>query len=175
MTAMKKRHPFPTTIKKIKKNPRPLLIGLAAVVGILAVYFLWPTRNMTKSGAPNFSALVPAGKDLTWQQSKPQGGSNNDAVYIYTDEIDGVPIKVSQQPLPLSFRDNPDGRVAEVAQSFNATDSMQVDGMFVYIGTSAKGPQSVIFSNGSLLILIKSDGVIATGSWADYIAALETT
>jgi hypothetical protein len=159
----------------MKKHRKFIAIGTVVVVIAAVAAFIWSSKNTLTSAAPDFSALTPAGKTPAWKQSKPQGGKDNSAVYIYSDKINDVSIKVSEQPLPPSFRDDPAGKVAEIAQGFNATDSMQIDGMPVYIGTSAKGPQSVIFSNGTLLILIKSDSVIESGDWADYINALEST
>ncbi len=153
-----------------------LLIGGIVIVLVITTYVLLkflPTKNTIQSAAPTFSALSPNGKTPDWKQSKPQGGSNESAVYIYPDTISNVPIKVSEQPLPPSFHDDPSGKVAEVAEGFNATNTMQVNGVTVYIGTSTKGPQSVIFSDGKLLVLIKSDAVITNGAWADYIKALK--
>lgn len=154
-------------------NKKRWLIGGAVIaVAVLSMFSLWLLRpnSSLRSVSPDFKALTPNNAKLNWKQSKPEGSS--EAVYIYTDSIHDVPIKVSEQPLPPSFRDDPAGKIADVAGSFNATNTMQVEGMTVYIGTSTKGPQSVIFSDGKLLVLIKSDLTISTGAWAEYIKTL---
>lgn len=149
-----------------------LLVGGAIVISIsiLTTMLLLQPKGGFQSVSPDFKALTPNNAKQDWKQSKPEGSSA--AVYIFTDTIHDVPIKVSEQPLPPSFRDDPASKIAEVAQGFNATNTMQVNGLTVYIGTSTKGPQSVIFSDGTLLVLIKSDTTISSGAWADYIKTL---
>ena len=144
---------------------------LVCVVAALVTGSLYFKQGTTlQSVSPDFKALTPDNTKPEWKQSKLAGSTA--AVYIFTDTIRSVPIKVSEQPLPPSFRDDPTGKTAELAESFNATSTMQVNGFTVYIGTSVKGPQSVIFSDGKLLVLIKSDTTISNGAWADYIKTL---
>lgn len=122
---------------------------------------------------PPFTATLPAGKSIEslggWQRVSP---TKNDPTYAYIDKIDTTPITVSQQSLPESFRSNTDSHVAELAKKFSATSQIKVDSTKVYIGTSAKGPQSVIFSTKSLLILIKSQQTINDAAWTSYIRSL---
>lgn len=157
---------------QIDRKKRWLVGGMIVAIiltGILTAWLLRPSSNL-RSVSPDFKALTPNNSKPNWKQSKPEGSTT--PVYIYTDTIHDVPIKVSEQPLPPSFRDDPASKIAEVAGGFNATNTMQVEGMTVYIGTSTKGPQSVLFSDGKLLVLIKSDLTISSGAWADYIKTL---
>lgn len=118
--------------------------------------------------------MLPKGKSIKelggWKRVSPP---KNDPVFAYLDTIDGVPVSVSQQPLPRSFESDTNNQVAELAKKFNATDTINAGGATAYVGTSSKGPQSVIFTSGDLLILIKSEKKISDASWAKYAESLK--
>ena len=120
-----------------------------------------------------YQTVLPAGKPITelggWKRVSPAGA---DPVYAYTDQIGETPINVSQQPLPASFLGDTDDQIADLAKKYNATAKIDLNGIKVYIGASAKGPQSVIFTKNSLLVLIKSDQKIDDAAWATYIKSL---
>lgn len=122
---------------------------------------------------PTFSTVVPSGKNISdlggWKRVSPP---DRDAVFAFTDKINDINISVSQQPLPESFKKETDAKIAELAKNFSATDKVTVGDMAVYIGTSGKGPQSVILTKSNLLILIKSDAKIDDKQWAEYIKTL---
>jgi len=122
---------------------------------------------------PSYETILPEDKSISelggWRRVSPP---ENDPVYAFTDSLDGIPVSVSQQPLPQSFRDDPAGRVAELAQKFSATEKLETSDITAYVGTSSKGPQSVIFTKNDLLILIKSEKKINNTSWQNYIASL---
>jgi len=75
--------------------------------------------------------------------------------------------------LPASFKNNVDTQVGEVAKKFNATTQFQANDTKVYIGTSAKGPQSLIFTKNNTLVLIKSLQKVEDKSWVAYINSLK--
>lgn len=120
-----------------------------------------------------YQTLLPSGKSISelggWKRVSPQG---KDPVYAYTDSIDGVTISVSQQPLPQSFLSNTESELAELAKKFNATTEIDAGSTKVYVGISAKGPQSAILTKNSLLIMIKSQKKIDDKSWAKYVESL---
>ena len=93
-------------------------------------------------------------------------------MYAYTDTVDTVSITVSEQPLPVSFKSDVSTKVAEVAKNFNATTKLEAKNTDFYIGTSASGPQSVIFAKNDVLILIKSQKKIDDEKWGVYIDSL---
>src|SRR5690606_16113848 len=116
-----------------------------------------------KEVTPSFETVQPDGKTVNqvggWSLVSPE---NSAPVYAYTDMIDGVKITVSEQVLPREFQDNTPGKVEELAKQFNATTKLEgSESQIFYLGTSAKGPQSVILAKNNLLILIKSDKNIA--------------
>lgn len=131
------------------------------------------SKPQLQKGTPNFEALLPEGKmaeDLgDWTRVSPP---NSAAVYAYTDKLEGTEIIVSQQPLPGDFKNDTTEHMQTLANDFNAQKHFTLHGTDVYIGTSTKGPQSVIFTKNKLLILIKSTEKIRDDSWANYIEKL---
>jgi hypothetical protein len=125
-------------------------------------------------GTPSYATILPKGKSIGslggWYKVSPPG---RDPVYAYVDKIGSIEVDVSEQPLPDAFKANTAGKVAELAQNFNAAEKLNADGMTVYIGTSAKGPQSLIFTKSNLLILIKSSSIVTNDQWIQYVSSLQ--
>lgn len=155
-----------------------VLIAVAAVsVFTVSIITYQNSKNKTTSAEvteqPLFSTIIP--KDTTiaqlggWNRVSPQ---NSEPVYAYTDEINGVPIIVSQQALPAPFKGNESNAIAELAAQYSATDEITADSTKIYIGTSSKGPQSLIFTKNDLLILIKSEQKVDNKEWSNYVNAL---
>jgi hypothetical protein len=128
----------------------------------------------TSTEQPHYATLLPQGKSIEslggWHRVSPDG---KDPVFAFTDSIDGIGISVSEQPLPANFQDDTDGQVAKLAQNFGANEKVMAGHTAVYIGTSIKGPQSIITSQADLLILIKSQHKISNIHWANYISNLQ--
>lgn len=121
-----------------------------------------------------YQTLTPHGKPTEqlggWHRVSPPEST---PVYAYIDTIDGVSATVSQQPLPDQFIEGTDAQLAELAKSFGATNEIKADGIKVYVGTSAKGPQSAILIKDGLLILIKSQSKVSDEAWARYAESLK--
>lgn len=166
--------------KRLKK--RTIIIGgiLLVVLIIAAIATTAIIRQANhKTGQsiiqdPGYTTILPTGKSIIqlggWVRVSPAG---SDPVYAYADTVSGVPISVSEQPLPESFKSNSSDKVAELAKSYNATATITIGDTTVYIGTSAKGPQSVIFTKDNLLVLIKSEKQIENAAWSTYAASLQ--
>jgi hypothetical protein len=122
---------------------------------------------------PRYDTLLPEGKTIEqlggWARVSPP---DKVPVFAFIDEVSGVQVNVSQQALPQSFDGDGRAAAAEIAKDFGANESIAVDTTTVYIGTSAKGPQSVIFVKGELLILMKSTSRLTNDQWAAYVASL---
>jgi hypothetical protein len=124
--------------------------------------------------APNYATVLPTGKKIEdlggWSRVSPP---DRNPVFAYTDTIDQSPINVSQQPLPDSFKSDTTGKISELAKGYAATDKETAGGTDFYVGTSIKGPQSVILTKNNLLILIKSTSKLTTDQWTKYISSLQ--
>lgn len=121
---------------------------------------------------PKFATLLPAGKTIEslggWTRVSPE---TSEPVFAYKDTLDNTPIIVSQQPLPSSFTDSKED-ITELARQYNATERLPFAGGTAFVGTSAKGPQSVIATKNNLLILIKSTVKHTDDSWVQYLSTL---
>lgn len=123
--------------------------------------------------APHYETVIPDGKTVEalggWKRISPP---NKPEVYAYSDKIGDVPISVSQQVLPKTFESNPSEQVADLAKKFSATTKIDAGDTIVYVGTSAKGPQSALLTKNNLLILIKSTKKVDEKDWAQYVKSL---
>ncbi len=186
-------HPTPSLHLLWKKQHR-LKISLFFVVLVVAILLLWLSPHyfvttqpnqassedntavsgkLTK-GTPDYPTILPSGKTITqlggWTRVSPP---DHNAVYAYTDTIDGTPIIVSQQPLPDILKDNVATQMEEFAKGYSADRFITVGSVKVYIGTSTKGPQSIIFTRNRILILIKTSAIVKDSSLTHYIQSLK--
>ena len=131
------------------------------------------TTSINGGEKPAYDTLLPEGKTIEelggWARVSP---ADKEPVFAFADTVNGVPIIVSQQPLPASFKKDAAAEIEKVASQFGAKEKITTDNLTAFLGTSIKGPQSLITSKNGLLILIKSDTKIENPAWADYIDAL---
>lgn len=172
-----------------KKHKKIIASGSVIAIGVLLYVLVWPTAsqyiesgNQVTGGtdpaakAPDYLTVLPKDKSISnlggWKRVSP---SESNPVFAYADKVDDVTISVSQQPLPEAFKTDISGNIADLAKQFSATEKIDANGTDVYIGTSAKGPQSVIFSKNGLLVLIKSQQKAESKSWKAYVESLVGT
>lgn len=131
-------------------------------------------KDGLRQGTPKYKTIVPAGKTIQdfggWTRVSPP---DRNPVFAYIDHIGAIQINVSEQPLPEDFSTDIEGQVGLLAAGYSANTQIKAGKITVHIGTSAKGPQSVIFAKGNLLILIKSQAVIPNSEWITYIENLK--
>lgn len=124
---------------------------------------------------PDYQTVLPIGKSAStlggWKRVSPPG---DNPVFAYEDKIGDVTVSVSEQPLPKPLQNNSNEQIAAMAKSGNYNEKIEVSDTTAYIGTSAKGPQSVILTKVGLLILIKSEKKIDIKAWTTYIASLNS-
>lgn len=162
------------------KKPNRRLLSIAIVMLVLGMSGLglgiYKATSYAEevTGAPNFSTLLPNGKTIEqlggWEKLT---SPNGDAFYVYVDNVAGVSVNVSQQKLPGKFKGDVSNKMTELARAYNANTKIDVDDTKVYIGTSAKGPQSVLFTKNDVLVLIKSWSSIKDADWTAYIRSLQ--
>lgn len=120
-----------------------------------------------------FPLVWPSGKsekDYKIVRVSPFG---NDTVYAYIDSLNNQEIKISQQKLPERFNTDRDVKLKELADSFQATNVIQIDEQKIYHGYSENiNTQSLIFIKNDLLIFIASPQQTSDEIWAGYINGL---
>lgn len=140
--------------------------AIAAVITVV-IAITYSIISSQLASSPSFQAVLPADKSINalggWTRVSPPGQPQ---AFAYSDSIDGVTIRVSEQQLPAT------SSVTDIAKGYNATDKITAGKITAYIGTSFKGPQSVIFTEKGLLILIGSTSKINNSAWTDYIESL---
>lgn len=174
-----------STIKK--KNEKLFLLSVSTLIilSVALITYLILINNSSKkveqgysvtkleSGTPDYKTILPNGKTIEdlggWTKISP---SNASPVYTFVDKIDNIPIKVSEQPLPDEFKNDTKNQVEEMAKSFGANEMIKIDNIFMYIGISAEGYQSIILTKNDLLILIKSEAKISNDKWVNYVRSL---
>jgi hypothetical protein len=183
------------TIALINKRKK-MLLSLAVVVVIayaIGMTIMYAKKNPSTSsresqrtntssasgslvkGTPDFKTLLPTGKSIDslggWTRVSPP---DRNAVFAFKDSINSTSVIVSEQPLPKEFDDNDkNDHIAELAKGYHADRFVTASGNTkVFIGTSAKGPQSIILTKNNLLVLIKSQAVISDDTWIQYVNSL---
>lgn len=178
-----------THLYTLWRKQRRLRVQLVIVLVVCVTLFLWlkphifqtktPSAHPAQSTSeampseitkesPDFVALTPSGKTVEWNRLAPP---NSASFYVYTDTINGISVRVSEQPLPSNLQSA--DQMAELAKNYNANRSITVDTATVYIGTSLKGQQSVIFTKRSLLVLITSNATLNDEQWSQYISSMQ--
>ena len=165
------------------RRKKKIIAGMLIAAGVLAVLYSLPVTQqllpssknegpaLSAASTPSYQTILPAGKtDITWQRVSPP---DRDPVFAYSDTLENVKIAVSQQPIPDNFKPNISDSVANLAKSYAATDKVTAGDTQLYVGTSGQGPQSVIFTKNSLLVLIKSSSKIPDAAWARYVESLQ--
>lgn len=175
-------------VKLPKPLPRKLVWGgaaamcaLIAVIGLSAVNFRKSADNNKPDNKPavlseipskpDFKIILPEGKEEETESGK-IGYDPQKKVVSFNDKIGVVHITVSQQPLPDSFKNDPEKQLETLAKNFSANEIVVPSNPKVYLGTSAKGPQTAIFYKNDLLVFIQSSSKIDKIDWTDYIRGL---
>ncbi|MFY9228159.1 MAG: hypothetical protein WAO28_02430 [Candidatus Microsaccharimonas sp.] len=160
-------------------------IFFVAVVATLSVFVLgslYQKSTLTSENdfsssstqkTPDYATILPEGKTIEqlggWTRVSPP---DRNPVFAYIDTINGKTINISQQPLPAEFKQDTNSQIEQLASGYKATEKVTVGEVTVFIGSSAKGPQSVIFTKNNLLILIKSSVPLTEDEWAGYVKSL---
>ena len=174
---------------QLGKRARLIIASGCVVVIVIASFILISNLNKDKSNVlgergggisvptnqtPAFKVLLPDGKTQQdvggFALVSPEGSA---PAYAYKDKIGNVAIRVSQQQLPDNFKANPQVELELLAKNSNANKTLVVNLDTAYLGTSAKGPQTVIMQKSGLLIFITSDSSINEVEWVEYIAKLK--
>ena len=167
-------------IPRRKSRSRIIVASVSVVVlaGLVAGgLFAWRTYTSNQTTVIGdtdlkFRVLLPGGKGIDSVNGQALIPPTGAPYFVYLDRINNVDVQVTEQQLPASFKNDVNGQVAQVAKSYNATDSVKASGTTAYIGTNINGPQSVILTKQSLLVLIKSQATISDKAWVNYLSSL---
>jgi len=168
-------------LSRTQKKAGIMLAGLA-VVG-LAGFSAFKLIDKTNSNdtrdvlsdaviEPEYDTVLPEGKKEETEGGK-IGYDPQRKVASFKDTIGGVPVTVSQQPLPEPFKANPDEEIKKVAENFSATEVISEANPRIYLGNDVKGPQTVIFHKNDVLVFILSSQPIDNKQWVAYITELK--
>jgi hypothetical protein len=124
---------------------------------------------------PAYTTILPVGKTIAqlggWGRVSPP---DKNPVFAYSDNISGVHIVVSEQPLPDNFNNDLQNQMAQLARQFNANVRLTTgDGSIIYAGTAITGAQSVVSNKSSLLLLIRSASKVSDPQLINYISTLQ--
>lgn len=145
--------------------------GVVVLGGLTVV--LYTLSRPEPTSAPTYDIVLPYERTVEdlggWRRVSP---IEKEPVFAYEDAIGDVAISVSQQPIPESFSSNIAGSVRELAERGSYANVIEAGDTQVYIGRSARGPQSAVFAKNNVLIFIKSQKTISNAEWARYIEQL---
>lgn len=145
--------------------------GVVVLAGVLVA--LYAMNRPEPVSAPTYDVVLPYEHTVDdlggWRRVSP---AEKEPVFAYEDSIGDVPISVSQQPIPESFSGNVAGSVREIAEQGSYSNVIEAGDTQIYIGRSARGPQSVVLAKNNVLIFIKSQKTISNAEWARYIERL---
>jgi len=162
-----------------------IILGSILLIVLFNLIFSRNTATPTQSSqassgaqlpkeSPSFSAILPKGTSASdfggWTRVSP---SDRNPSYVYADTLEGVTIRVNEQPIPDTFKSDLSGSVEKLADDFGATHILDAGDTKVYIGKNAKGPQSLIFVKHDLLISITSNATVSDDQWITYIKSLQ--
>ena len=162
-TATKKRRVVLTrNVKRI------LWATVAATILTILIAVIYSFMSTRYASSPSFQTILPANTSINalggWTRVSPPGQAQ---VFSYSDNIDGIPVRVSEQQMPAN------STVSDIAKGYNSTNKITAGKTTVYIGNNFQGAQSVIFSENGLLVLIGSTATISNDSWVAYIQSLQ--
>ncbi|MGH7234427.1 MAG: hypothetical protein ACREF7_03230 [Candidatus Saccharimonadales bacterium] len=150
-------------------------IVLAIIIGAVGLMIAISGNNASPSSTTsglNFKPLAPLGEAQLASLGSQAFNKAHDS-YTYDDLYLGVPIRVSEQPLPKGF---PDAAVAvaKAASSLQADITINTNSGLAYISSSdTYAKQAIVFSKGGLLIFIQSSQTIERSAWPSYINNLK--
>jgi len=180
---LRRSGPYKEFQKLSPKIRHTIVAGSIATVLVVPGFMLLQRNNSTgndakgeagvlsaKSTKPSFSYVLPGGKSESLA-----GGIKFDSdkgVVSFRDSIGGVAITVSQQRLPEGLRTETADKVRRLAEDFSAKEVISTSNPTAYLGTSSKGPQTVVFYKNETLVFIQSAKQIDKHDWSEYITRL---
>jgi hypothetical protein len=134
-----------------------------------------PNTNVCPGGSaqPKFKLIFPKNK-----KAEDFGGvclisaPTSAAAFKYHDTV-GInnTVSITEQQLPDTL--NTAEKLSVFAKDNYYSESLDAGGTKVYLGTSAKGVQYLVFTKNDLLVFIQSDLKQPNATWITYVAGLQ--
>lgn len=183
-----RRRGLPRAIQQAVFSRGFLKLLLISVLAIVTVWYVaahrpelfsseaTPTQKRTRSTqsqTPTFDTVLPSGKSIKslggWHRVSPHERA---PAFAYSDTIGDVKLVVTQQQLPDDFRNDPEERVKQLANSADAKHEIKTNDSIAFLGSNEQGIQQVFLTKNRLLILIKTTDRISDQEWTEYISDL---
>ncbi len=181
---------------KIKLPPLPYkkiaiwvgigIVSLVIIIGAIFTvkHFFFKPKPVVSMGAsqddaailtsPTFKPVAPKSKpNLAQGSSQATSFDGKLDSYSFTDSLNGVPLTVSQQPIPATFS-SASQALSSVAKSMNAKTIIPTSsGLPAYeVFNANTSIQSLVFTMNNLLIFIQSNFQHSNAEWTNYINSL---
>ena len=164
------------TYHLFSQAPRIKWVGvglLAATILPLALHSPRKTTTQTDVGTSTTGVLKDSITKPPFQVAAPKKDlhsgqvayDSTKGVAVYSIKLKDRNLVVSQQLLPEGFKSDPTSRLKTLAETIYAKDAIAGKNSTAYLGTSIKGPQTLVFVTNELLVFIKSDGKIDNDQW----------
>lgn len=187
--ALKKITPRPVRRQFAKRSRKQrLLAGSVVAIVVVALIGFMLFAPSSKNGKSNgqtevladktsavkidFKPLLPNGSADQAPTSKTALDGQGRPIFTFTDKIGATDLTITEQPLPESLKPDTDTKLEKMAKDLYLTEVISTANPKAYMGTSIKGPQTVIFAKDGLLVFIQSQAKIDKDQWADYVTRL---
>jgi len=160
-------------------------VGVVAMLGVITTggNYIMQRRQAIVDNTPktaveqalaqaHFTPLVPL--DAASENSEARTSYKYDAekqVLGYSTQVTNATITVSQQQLPAQFQTP--AELAKLAQSINASDSIETQNGTAYIATDPKtNYQTALFATKEVLVFLRSNQRVDAEDWRVFINQL---
>lgn len=179
--------PDPAKLKNKFLNKKNALVGSVVIfvilVGLTLLFIsqigqdhqvsVHQTADATCPATPAYPMKTPGGVAIDelggW---KPVCPPDSTPTYAFTDKLKAASLVVTQQKLPADFLASPTTRIQEIAKNYDT--KLPTVNMLAYLGTNARGPQSIIATDYRLLILVQSTATVDDDDWVKYLDSFQT-
>lgn len=181
-----------TSLKKSLQNHKKKLFiaggtlaGLVLMIGAFAYIFKWQTdtaARQNESSSPTakkvgYNPLIPlgevAGTGIQLEDSEVFVDESK-KVLGYSTEYNGSAMTITQQPLPSSFKDDPESGLKKIADNLNADKQIETQKGPAFIATNENsGEQTAVFAGSESLVFVRSaEELVSDDDWEFFINQL---
>lgn len=159
-----------------------VILIVITIIGLLVFQFMNKKEAKKDTASTNGAKPAEVSHDPPFEITEPEGRAikKDNITYDpqknfakYDDEVDGVKLTVSQQPIPATFTGDVDANVKKVSEGFNAKEILSDKDPLAYIGQDVSGRQTIILVKDKLLIFILTAREVDKKSLTVYVQNLK--